>query len=208
VPALSYFNIYQAVLGSRFPAASQETNSKRWVDTAYQDVWSAADWTFRRVPRFAFAVTSDTPAMPTDFADAISLFDPDGAELERLSEEEFERYATPADVGTPYAYSVVNRQIYLSASTSGTYALSYRRRLAHKDFFNAVVGGPMALDTDAPLWDDHHSILIPRATAIGLQEINDPTWEQPQAEYERQLSRMKQDYEQVRPAKQWGKDCW
>jgi hypothetical protein len=211
VPALTYLDLYQAVLGFRFPQASQLTNSKRWVDTAYQDVWSAADWTFRRVPLADLAVSDATPDMPTDFADVIDLFDPSGYRLERLSQEDFERYYAPslatASVGTSAGYAVVNRQVYLSSAGSGTYKLSYRRRMAHKDTGGAVVAGPMSVDTDKPLWDDHHSILIPRAQAIGLQEINDPTWEQPQAEYERQLSRMKQDYEQVRPAEQWGRDC-
>lgn len=211
MPALTYLNIYQAVLGRRFPQSSQLTNSKRWVDTAYQDVWSAADWTFRRVPQSDLVVASATPTMPADYADTIDLFDPQGYRLERMSEEDFERDFLPAssiNVFPAYAYTVVNRQIYLPATAAGTYKHSYYRRMAHKDNAGAVIAGPMSLDTDKPLWDDHHSVLIPRAQVIGLIELNDPTWEQLQAEYERQLSRMKRDYEQVRPAKQWARDCW
>lgn len=211
MPALTYANIYQAVLGGRFPQASQLTNSKRWVDTAYQDVWGAADWTFKRVPLANLTVSSATPTMPTDFADVINLYDPQGYVLTRLSQEEFEDYYTPnasSVIWPADAYAVVNRQIYLNAATSGTYKLSYKRRMAHKDNGGSVVAGPMSADTDKPLWDDHHAILIPRAQVIGLLELNDPSWEPLQQEYEKQLSRMKVDYEQVNPKKQWGKACY
>jgi len=74
---------------------------------------------------------------------------------------------------------------------------------------NAGAGcGFMDEDSDYPLWDDHHSVLIPRATAVGLIEVNDPTWEQAQEEYERQLMRMREDYEYERPQQQWAKSCW
>ena len=210
MPALTYQALYQAIIGTRFPQASQLTNAKRWLDTAYQDVWNAADWTFRRVPMSSFAVTSAQPTMPTDYADTIDLYSPDGTQLVRLSEEDFERYylgSIASASGPADAYAVINRQIYLSSPASGTYTHSYRRRMAHKDTGGSVVAGPMSADSDKPLWDDHHGVLIPRAQAIGLLELNDPTWELPQNEYERQLSRMKQDYEQVRPATQWGRDC-
>ncbi|MBA2370737.1 MAG: hypothetical protein H0V71_03720, partial [Chloroflexi bacterium] len=46
--ALTYLQLQDAVLGRRFPAASQRANSKRWLATAYQDVWSADDWAFKR----------------------------------------------------------------------------------------------------------------------------------------------------------------
>jgi len=82
------------------------------------------------------------------------------------------------------------------------------RRLSHKESDDSVAGGFFDEDTDYPLWDDHHSVLIPRAMAIGLQEINDPTWDQMQEEYERQLSRMKEDYTTLRPQKQWGALYW
>lgn len=210
--SLNRLQLRDAVLGRRFPAASQGSNALRWLETAYQDVWSAAEWTFARVMLEELTVDDATPTMPATFADAIELYSPDGCRLERLSQEEFELYAvSPFFTGTPYVYTVVNRQITLAPTPSGssTFKLSYRRRMSHKESNGTTVtAGFMDEDTDFPLWDDHHGVLIPRASAIGLQEVNDPTWEGQQIEYERQLSRMKDDYEYVRPQRQWAAACW
>ncbi len=209
--ALNYLALQDAVLGRRFPAASQRANAKRWLATAYQDVWSADDWAFKRVSLSNLSVTAgdSTPTMPADFADTVVLFDANGSELQRLSQEGLDSHAAGSGSGSPYVYSVVNRQITLAPNPGATtLKLSYRRRLASRTLALVVQAGFMSLDTDYPLWDDHHSLLIPRATAIGLAEINDPTWEQAQTEYERQLARMKDDYTYERPQKQWGRVSW
>ena len=208
--ALTYLQLQDAVLGRRFPAA-QRANAKRWIQAAYQDVWAAADWTFVRVSQESLVVADATPTMPATFAEALGLWDEQGSKLERLSQEEFEEYAVSPFVGQPFVYAVVNRQIMVAPTPGGsvTFKLSYKRRLSHKDSDGiTVAAGFMDDATDYPLWDDHHSLLIPRAQAIGLNEINDPTGPQQQEEYERQLSRMKDDYEHVQPQTQWAKTCW
>lgn len=212
--ALNYLTLQDAVLGRRFPAASQRNNAKRWIATAYADVWNAqrADnqlWPFEVVSLSTLTLSAgdSTPTMPADYADTISLFDPlTGYALKRLPTEEIEWMSVdPNFSGTPYVYGVQNRQIILAPTpTGGTLRHTYRRRLAHKESDGVTVtAGFFDEDSDYPIWDDYHSILIPRATAIGLLEVNDPTWETPQAEYERQLDRMKEDYEAVRPQEQW-----
>lgn len=211
--ALNYLALQDAVLGRRFPPATQRPNAKRWLASAYADVWAAADWTFKRVSRASLATTpgDSTPTMPSDFGDAIQLLDDVGNEIPRLSQEEFEERFASALIqnqsGPPEAYMVVNRQIEIAPLPTGaTLKLSYWRSLSHKESDGTTVtAGFMDEDDDYPLWDDHHAILIPRATAIGLMELNDPTGEPQMAEFERQLSRMKLDYEQVRPAQQWGR---
>lgn len=215
---LTYKALQDAVLGRRFPAASQRENAKRWIDTAYADVWNALRgegryWTFELVFRSTLTVTSgdSTPAMPADYGDTVNLLDDEGNELARLSPEDFDReFHDLTETGTPYAFTVVDRQIHLGPTpdASVSFTHTYRRRLSHKADGSTVTAGPMNSDNDTPLWDDHHSVLIPRATALGLQEINDPTWQPLQEEYERQLSRMKEDYEQVRPRRQWAAASW
>ena len=214
--ALNYLALQDAVLGRRFPAASQRPNAKRWLATAYQDVWSALEsprmWTFSRVSLAALTVSSATPTMPSDFGEVIDLYDENGIPLTRLSQEEFEPVAvSQVAQGPPYVYMSLNRQVTLAPTPSGSlaYKISYRRRLSHKESDGSTVtGGFMDEEDDYPLWDDHHSVLIPRATAVGLIEVNDPTWEQAQEEYERQLMRMREDYEYERPQQQWAKSCW
>lgn len=210
VNALTYKMLQDAVLGKRFPETSR-TDAKRWLSTAYQDVWGAADWTFAHVTREALAITSgdNTPALPTTFADVIALYDDDGAKLLRLDQERFERtygdVLVDATVGAPEAYMVVGRALYLAPipDTTATFSLSYRRRMFFRTTGGVVSGGMMVNDSDIPGWDDHHSVLIPRASAIGLMELNDPTFGPLMDEYERQLSRMKDDYEMSRSAFQW-----
>lgn len=213
--ALTLAILRTAVLGRRFPAASQSTNATRWLASAYQDVWSASDWQFKRVSREALPVVagSSSPTMPAAFADATSLFDDAGDEVPRMGEETFESaYGHDfADSwrGTVEAFTVVNRQILLgpAPSSSSTFSLSYRRRMAHKQSDGiTVAAGFMNEETDYPIWDDHHAILIPRAAAIGLQELSDPTWQIAQSEYERELERMLDDYATPLVG-QWG-DGW
>ena len=211
-----------AILGRRFPAASQTTNALRWLLTAYTDVWHAADWTFSRVSLSDLAVTAgdETPEMPDDYKETIALFDQYGDELTRMSQEQFEHaFASDFALGTtgaPWAFMCVNKQLKLGPkpNATATFTHSYRRCLSHleSDQFT-VTAGFMDEDTDYPLWTDHHGLLIPRAVAVGLQELNDPTWEQPQAEYERQLDRMQADHAQLRVATtarsgmgQWGRN--
>jgi len=217
MPVLNRAALVAAIIGRRFPAASQTTNAQRWLDTAYQDVWTAEDWTFKQVSRDNFAVTAgvSTPTMPAAFADATKLYDQYGSQLEYLNQDDFEDVfaasLASSGAGPPPAYTVVNRQIHLGGApgANATYKLSYRRRLAHKESNGVTItAGFMDEDDDYPLWDDHHAILIPRAQAIGLLEINDPTWEQAQQEYERQLTRMVDDYKVRVAADQWGRVNW
>ena len=213
--SLTYQALQNAVLGRRFPQASQADNVKRWLSTAYTDVWSAAEWTFKQVSRQALAMTAgdSTPTMPTDFGQALELYDDAGVPMMKLAQDEFEyRYSDillNSQTGLPEAYMVVNRQIHVAPlPTTTTFHLSYKRRLAHRQANGTVTAGFMDEPDDSPLWDDHNALLIPRAIALGLQEINDPTWDAPQEEYERQLSRMKEDYVVERPARQWGALYW
>lgn len=217
MPTLNRLQLRDAVLGRRFPASSQATNALRWIDTAYADVWTAlqADgrmWSFELVFRANFAVTaSATPTMPADFADAIELRDDAGNKLQRLSAQEFSEEFGVDSSGGSWAYTVANRQIHLGPTpgASATFKLTYRRRLSHfQSNQTTVVAGFMDEDGDYPLWPDHHGILIPRATAIGLQEVNDPTWQAPQEEYERQLARMRADLEHTEPQTQWPAASW
>ncbi len=222
INALTRLDLKNAVLGRRFPAASQGTNALRWLAAAYTDVWAAADWTFKRVSRATLNVTSGVaaPTLPADYGTSIGVWDQFGDELVRLSQERFEHEFAEdlalSITGQPWAYTTVNRQVILgpTPNVTGTFRHSYMRRLSHRESdFATVTAGFMDEDNDYPLWDDHHGVLIPRATAIGLLELNDPTWQQQQDEYERQLARMNDDYEQRRVADrsyggaaQWGRN--
>lgn len=217
---MTYKELQDAVLGRRFPAASQRANAKRWLRTAYSDVWAAYDWNFKRVSREPVAVAAGgLVEMPSAFGKQIALYDDLGVRLAELSQERFEEQFDLTEGGNAFGFMVVNRQIVVAPDPgTATYQLSYKRRLAHltpdgvadDDVISTTVSaGFMDGDSDLPLWDEeHHAVLIPRATVIGLIEMNDPTWDQQQVEYERQLDRMRSDLETVRPALQWGAQAW
>lgn len=220
--ALNRDALVAAILGRRFPAASQTTNALRWLATAYSDVWEAADWTFKRVSLSSLSVTAgdETPAMPADYSETLLLVDQYGDELQRMSQEQFE-HEFAADfangtTGAPWAYTAVDGKLILGPkpNATATFKHSYKRRLSHLESDGTTVtAGFMDEGSDYPLWSDHHGVLIPRAVSIGLQEINDPTWEAPQQEYERQLARMEAQHTQKRigtghmaGSAQWGRN--
>lgn len=209
--AINLGQLRAAVLEKRFPV-SRSADATRWLATAYSDVWNAADWTFKRVYKDTLAVTAgdDTPTMPVDYRDTIDLFDEDGVKLRRYTQDEFLTMFAPdiaaGSTGTPCAFTVVDRRIILSPvpDADQTFMHSYSRRLAHLQSDQATVSpGFMDQDNDYPLWSDHHAVLIPRAQAIGLQGVSDPTADLAQAEFQRQLDRMIADYDTPLVG-QWG----
>lgn len=203
--ALTYAQLVAAVLQNRFPASLTGT-AQQWLAVAYQEVWDAANWTFKHVSRASFYTSADgtssgtateTPLMPTAFADATRLLDDLGCPLGRYSQGEFEdAFTSDTSTGRPWAYAVIDRQVHLGPTPDKAYLfkLSYRRRLAHKDASGNVVAGFLAADTDVPVWDDHHRVLVPRAQMIGLKEKNDPTWPPLDDEWQRGLLGMRRDY--------------
>lgn len=151
-----------------------------WIAQAEIAVWNAADWVFKRVPATNLTVTSGAATEPSDFDKAIRLWNSDGQPLSYLQPNEFEdlySVGATSPTGTGEAYTVINRQIIVGPSNSGTYKLSYQRRYSHlADGGPSVATGPMNSDNDTPLWDsEHHYILVPWAMRIGELLEDDPT---------------------------------
>jgi hypothetical protein len=204
---LTYSDLLDAIRERRFPSSSP---AAQWLAAAYADVWNAHNWTFKEVSRAAFYTTADgtstgaaspTPLMPAAFGRARALYDDQGCALVELDQGEFERrytpYLTPSVVtGRPEAFMVVNRQITLAPTPDSKYAftLSYRRRLATRTAGGAVQAGFFQNNTDLPLWDDHHYLLVLRAKLIGLRDRSDPTASDLQGEYGQLLEAMREDY--------------
>lgn len=202
---LTYASLQAYVKERRFPD-SLTGAVQAWLAAAYQDVWDAADWDFKQVPRQTFYTSSDAtsngtatakPRMPGDFAYSRRLYDENGYPVDYMDADSFDDdYASTTSTGAPEAFTVVNRQIILAPTPNRVYALSlpYRRRMAHKNTSGVVVAGFLSADTDYPLWDDHHYLLVPRAKTLGLQSIGDPTWTDLHADYQQRLGLMVGDY--------------
>jgi hypothetical protein len=213
----TYVDLQDAVLDKRFPS-SRRASVTQWLAVAYQDVWDAGNWSFKQVSREAWYTTADgtssglasaTPTMPATLGRVTRIFDDLGDELDEYDEDSFEGRFSALDVqgttGRPYAFTVIDRQIHLAPKPDAAYLfnVSYRRRMAHRNVGGVAVAGFMTQSDDSPLWSDHQWILVPRAQAIGLKMLNDPTWPPLQDEYDRLLTSMKRDYEQRAFPRQW-----
>lgn len=156
---------------------SQDTVIKDWMTTAYAQIWSAADWQFKKVQDATLSVVSgtDTPTMPTDFGEAPEIWDQYGCPM---------RYMTPADfndryrydkinsrTGQPEAFKLVNRVVTLGPTPNATanFTLNYERRTcAFAANGTTVVVGGMSADTDIPFWDSqHHMVIVYKTLEIG-----------------------------------------
>jgi hypothetical protein len=202
--SLSYADLKSAIRERRFPTSSPV---EQWLAAAYTDIWTSADWTFRKVSRATFYTTADglsggtpsaTPLMPSAFSQIIGLYDEQGSKLQQLAEEEFERYFTEAtpSTGHPDTFTVINRQVILYPTPAAAYAfkISYKRRLATRTNAGVVQAGFFVADTDIPLWDDHHYLLVLRAKLIGLRDRSDPTASDLEGEFGRLLDAMREEY--------------
>lgn len=200
---LTYADQRAAIYERRFPTSSPVS---QWLAAAYLDVWNSHPWTFKDVSREQW-YTTDTglvggapaqqPLMPAAFSRVTGLYDDQGYELLQLTQHEFEHaYAPITSTGKPEAFSVVNRRIILGPAPDSAYPfqVSYRRRLATRTAALTVQTGFYQADTDLPLWDDHHYLLVLRAKLIGLRDRSDPTAADLQAEYAGLLEAMREDY--------------
>jgi hypothetical protein len=206
---LTYAELKAAVYERRFPTSSPVD---QWLAAAYSSVWAAGDWTFTKVPRATFYTTADglstgavsaTPLMPSAFREVTGLYDDQGDELAEYAQRDFERFYTEQtpSTGRPDRFMVVNRQITLYPTPDAKYAykLSYRRRLATRNAAGTVQAGFFVLDSDIPLWDDHHYLLVLRAKILGLRDRSDPTADDLTDEYMALLEAMRADYAERLP---------
>lgn len=196
---LTYLDLRNAVRGKRFPS-SMDGSINRALGTAYADVWTAANWPFKRVFRASLAVSSLNPTLPADFRSPIQVMDDLGGELLEYSYEEFNKiysYGIQNNMkGRPEAWCHFNGVMYFApvANTSFNFYLTYHRRLCSRDTNGNVQAGFLSADTDYPAWDEHHGVLIPRAMEILLLEMGDATATVQAGEFQRQLESMKDQY--------------
>jgi hypothetical protein len=168
---------------SRFNEGQRGT-VKTWVNYQWAKVWSGYDWEWKHVGPTNVAVTSgdSSPPMPTDFANALGLFNEDGDPLAPLPPGEFDRRYQGEEPGTPEAFKVVANQVYLGPTpdASETMQLAYLRRVGYHaagDTSSFTVGS-MLNDSDVPAFlpVEHHPLIGLRAARMGMRLEQDPSW--------------------------------
>lgn len=175
------------VRSSRFDA-SQDSDINDWIDQAYVWVWDQSHWRFRYVPPASFALVAGQQSynpFPTFRRNTINVFNTYEEPLVRLGITDFHREYQAAHVaaqyGVPEAFAVEDGIIYLGPTPASLDAVGgwveYERRVCHYQSDGVTItAGLMDEDTDLPFWNvDHHSILIPAASVIGLGTENDET---------------------------------
>jgi hypothetical protein len=211
------------ITGARFDV-SQQTSVQRWLDAGYAWVWNAGNWRWRyKTGRTTVAVSAGqaTPTLPSDFASV----GPEGVVSDRYGENldqyapglfaEFYGYEAlnAITMATPEAFSIVNGQLTLGAAPAtaqNIYLSNYERRpgwLAG----GVYTPGPAASDTDTPVWDpEHHLVLVHAAVVIGLALENDPTGGGVRDLRDEALRAMLDSYleDSGGVVAQWGKQQW
>ena len=168
---------------------------KKWVSQAEIKVWNHADWNFKRMPVTNLTVIVGAATEPTDFGKAIRLYSPLGDELEYLPPDKWEAsYAvgSPIPTGTAEAFTVIEREIKVGPTESGTFKLAYERRYTKRTVaLPTGAPGVMSTGTDTPYWDsEHHYVLVPTALILGMKLEADPTAEGIRSERDEMLQAM------------------
>lgn len=179
---MNRLSIQQEIENLRFNTdTTKAAQILNWINLAEAELWESADWNFKRVPVANLTVVSGVATMSgvPDFSKGIALYDPSGVPLVLMRPDDFEaafRVGNPTTGTLPYAWTVINRQIYVGPAVSGTFKLAYRRRVFHYNNTDTLQTGVMANDTDKPFMDsEFHYILVPWAMIIGMKLENDPT---------------------------------
>lgn len=200
---MTYDEIVTHVIQARFKEGQRE-KVQRWVQRRYSLVWVMADWPWRRVGPTAVAVTASdsTPPMPSDIHRPMAVYNERGELLVAMTAEAFDaRYLTQiveGTLGTPEAWKWEDGVLTLAPTpqASGTFQLTYERRIAHRSSTDVLTDGVMDADTDLPVWSNRSFdyLLVPGAIATGLKEENDPTWRDLEEESRGIIDEMREFY--------------
>lgn len=214
---MTFLEIQNEILTARF-REGQRTECKRWINSAYSKLWAFADWPFKKAKSSVTATASTTTLSGTPISSSlwsrvISISRDDGYLLTYKTPTEFDfHFPDSTDEGTPWAYTLVDRDIILGPTpdtTSTSYSMRYELRLVHEHNGSTQTAGIMADDADVPSFDsEFHWVLIHGGLSIGLKMENDSTWQIAQDEFAEGLALMLNYYlpVQVGENRSWGGD--
>lgn len=203
---LNYGVLKEQVQGRRFTNTQLTSGIPYWLFQAYQDVWDAGDWHFKKVRLAALALTSGSYAGTVDDArgpvvDVLNVYDENGSQIPRLPWDDWRaRYAQSISDATvtskPTAWALDGTNVRVGPRADATYAWTcdYRRGVTTRTSLGVEQPGWFQGDADIPLWDGHGRLLVVRAQSIGLKDVNDPTFGPLDDEYDIALARFTEDH--------------
>lgn len=190
---------------------NMDTSLLYWINLREGQIWSDSEWPFKRLMREAVTAENGYVGVPDQFWKAANLEAADGTTLGFLLPEEYElMYPIGSDAaGAAAHFTILNSQVLLGPAVSGTFYLSYDKRVCHYDNTGFLVSGPMFEADDYPPYPvEYHYMLVVGAMASGLKVQNDPTWDALEQEFQQMLGTMREDLlppDQYRNA-QFGRD--
>lgn len=197
---LTFLDMQTELVDLRFGAGRRE-NIKKWINSRYRLVFGMRDWPFRHVYRESVTIDGtgavSATVSPLRRAFALELAS-DGSALNfvqpSVMREEF--LANNTNSGVPVDYMQIDNVLQVRPVPSGSVAasLSYQRAVCCFKQDGTIRAGGMVADDDYPLWpQEHHYLLVTGGMAVGLKNVNDPTWEALDQEYGMALDLMLDD---------------
>jgi hypothetical protein len=185
---MDFLALQNDVLSDRF-SESKRANAKNWINYRYGRLWAAEDWTFKyALVSYNVALGASTIPLGT-IQRPIALWDtttsPSYTPIESSRPEIFYNDASTAS-SVPVGFTVVGSNIILNQPVSGARTYQVLGELG----FVAL-----AADGDTPLIpSEFHLILSHGATAEGLKDENDPSWQGKEADYDSAYQDLKKGY--------------
>ena len=172
-------------------AESKRADAKQWINSAYQVIWDAEEWSFRTAT-VSISVAGGSQAatgMPADFGNAIYLLHADGDPLRPIQDvrQFYALYGDTSDKADPVAFTIIGQASLIVGPTP---AADETLTLVHQK--NLTV---LASDTDTPAFPaGYHMALVFGARMQGSALLKVPVFDAEQREYERLLQGMRMNF--------------
>jgi hypothetical protein len=198
---LTFLDIQNELVRLRF-GEGRRANVKQWINAKYRDIFVARDWSFRQVYREPVHIDAQgfVSATATPFTRVYALELADGTALSFV-QPNVARENFPINLQTrpnpPEQFFVVDRVVRVQPPPSGIVDayISYQRAVCCRMSTGQIKAGSMLADNDYPIWSqEHHYLLVTGAMALGLKNVNDPTWQALEADYGLAVDAMADDY--------------
>ena len=195
MPALTFLQMQSELTTLRF-GEGKRSNTKLWLNQRYQQLFNLRDWPFRQVSREPVTMANGGFTTLTPFRRIVAVELSDGSSLPYMTPSDM-RLSYPTNstqAPPPQNYTTLNGVVKVAPAADVPAFCSYQRAVCHYDEQGTVVAGGFALDYDYPLWpEEHHYLLILGAMATGLKNVNDPTWQSVEQEYQGAVDQMIDD---------------
>lgn len=188
------------VPSARFKEA-QRASVKLWINFALAKLWNADDWTFRLGTATVNVTAGSTvvSGLPADFGIGMAMYRADGTPVNYLAARQWlNTYQGITASGQPDDYTIIGSSVLVGPVSSETAVCT----ILYEKALTQLVG-----DNDVPaIPAEYHYALVYGASALGLVNENDFTWQFAMQQWQEALANMQQNYlaAQRGQTQQWG----